>query len=111
MSAPDPGIYISPTQMYQEVRALAEGVGRIEGKLDQALRENVDLRGDIQDHEKRLRELEAQPKVASVNTQVTALSTRMEKVEHQTWRSAGASAVIAGACVVLGQVFLPMIFR
>lgn len=104
MSAPEPGIYISPTQMYQEVRALAEGVGRIEGKLDQALRENVDLRGDIQDHEKRLRELEAQPKTADLNN-------RVEKVEQQTWRSAGASAVIAGICVVAGQVFLPELFR
>lgn len=103
MSAPGDGIYISPTQMYQEVRALAEGVGRIEGKLDQALRENVDIRGDLQDHEKRIRDLEAQPKTSDLNT-------RMEKVEHQTWRSAGASAVIAGTCVVLGQVFLPMLF-
>jgi len=104
VSAPDPGIYISTTQMYQEVRGLAEVVGRIEGKLDQALRENVDLRGDIQDHEKRLRDLEAEPKAS-------AISGRVEKIEHQTWRSAGASAVIAGACVVLGQVFLPMILR
>lgn len=104
MSAPDPGIYISPTQMYTEVRGLAEVVGRIEGKLDQALRENVDMRGDIQDHEKRLRDLEAEPKASAINA-------RVEKVEHQTWRSAGASAAIAAVFMLAGQVFLPMILR
>ena len=104
MTAPEPGIYISPTQMYTEVRALAEGVGRIEGKLDQALRENVDLRGDIQDHEKRLRELEAQPKVGE-------LVNRLQGVEHQTWRAAGASAALAATFSVAAGIFIPMLFR
>lgn len=29
-SAPDPGVYISTAQMYQEVRGLAQTAGRIE---------------------------------------------------------------------------------
>ena len=59
MSAPqDTGVYISPAQMYQEVRALAQAVGRIESKLDGILDETKDIRGDLHDHETRLRALE-----------------------------------------------------
>lgn len=58
MTAQDPGVYISPAQMYQEVRGLAEAVGRIETKLDGILDETKDIRGDLADHEARLRSLE-----------------------------------------------------
>jgi hypothetical protein len=58
MTAQDPGVYISPAQMYQEVRGLAEAVGRIETKLDGILDETKDIRADMADHEMRLRTLE-----------------------------------------------------
>mgnify|MGYP006198623773 CR=1 FL=1 len=45
MTTPDPGVYISPAQMYQEVRGLAETVGRIESKVDSFLDEAKDIRG------------------------------------------------------------------
>ncbi|MGW6743796.1 hypothetical protein ACWGDX_24260 [Streptomyces sp. NPDC055025] len=57
-TAPDPGVYISPAQTYQEVRDLARTVDRIETKLDGILDENKDIRSDVQDHETRLRTLE-----------------------------------------------------
>lgn len=54
----DPGVYISPAQMYQEVRGLAQAVGRIESKIDGILHETKDIRTDLGDHEQRLRTLE-----------------------------------------------------
>ncbi|MEV0691767.1 hypothetical protein [Streptomyces sp. NPDC050388] len=58
MTGPDPGVYISSAQMYQEVRDLAQTVGRIESKVDGFLDETKDIRGDLQDHELRIRTLE-----------------------------------------------------
>jgi hypothetical protein len=58
MTAPDPGVYISPAQMYREVRSLAEAVGRIETKIDGILNETKDIRTDLADHETRIRTLE-----------------------------------------------------
>ncbi|MEV7871518.1 hypothetical protein AB0P17_36710 [Streptomyces sp. NPDC088124] len=55
---PDPGVYISPAQTYQEVRDLARTVDRIELKLDEVLNETKDIRSDVADHEARLRTLE-----------------------------------------------------
>ncbi|MFE9363673.1 hypothetical protein ACFYNN_12830 [Streptomyces sp. NPDC006978] len=54
----DPGVYISPAQMYQEVRGLAQTVGRIESKIDGILDDTKDIRTDLSDHEQRLRSLE-----------------------------------------------------
>lgn len=58
MTTPDSGVYISNAQMYQEVRDLAQTVGRIESKVDSFLDEAKDIRGDLQDHELRIRTLE-----------------------------------------------------
>ncbi|MBL3670651.1 hypothetical protein JL475_32720 [Streptomyces sp. M2CJ-2] len=58
MTSPDPGVYISPAQTYQEVRDLAKAVGRIEVKLDSVLDETKDIRSDMHDHELRIRTLE-----------------------------------------------------
>lgn len=58
MTTPDPGVYISNAQMYQEVRDLAKTVGRIESKVDSFLDEAKDIRSDVQDHELRIRTLE-----------------------------------------------------
>ncbi|MEV8395124.1 MULTISPECIES: hypothetical protein [unclassified Streptomyces] len=54
----DPGVYITSTQTYQEVQKLGRAVDRIEIKLDEVLRETADIRGDVADHESRLRTLE-----------------------------------------------------
>ncbi|WP_240318777.1 MULTISPECIES: hypothetical protein [unclassified Streptomyces] len=51
-------MYISTAQMYQEVRDLAQTVGRIESKVDSFLDEAKDIRSDVQDHELRIRTLE-----------------------------------------------------
>ncbi|MFS8200467.1 hypothetical protein ACLVWQ_17495 (plasmid) [Streptomyces sp. CWNU-52B] len=58
MATPDPGVYISPAQTYQEVRDLARTVDRIESKLDGILDDTKEIRADLQDHETRLRTLE-----------------------------------------------------
>ncbi|NJP73285.1 hypothetical protein HCJ99_20865 [Streptomyces sp. C1-2] len=55
---PDPGVYISTAQMYQEVRDLAQTLSRVESKVDSFLDEAKDIRADVQDHEIRLRTLE-----------------------------------------------------
>ena len=57
MATPE-GVYISTAQMYQEVRDLAQTVGRIESKVDSFLDETKDIRSDVQDHELRIRTLE-----------------------------------------------------
>ncbi|MFZ3494635.1 hypothetical protein ACODT5_15650 [Streptomyces sp. 5.8] len=44
--------------MYQEVRGLAQAVGRIESKIDGILDETKDIRTDLSDHEMRIRTLE-----------------------------------------------------
>ncbi|MFJ8081956.1 hypothetical protein ACIQ6Y_15230 [Streptomyces sp. NPDC096205] len=73
MTTPDPGVYISPAQMYQEVRGLAAAVGRIETKIDGILNETKDIRTDVADHESRLRTLESMPKPSDLEPRVTAL--------------------------------------
>jgi hypothetical protein len=52
------GVYISPAQTYQEVRDLSRKIDRMDGKLDSILAENRDIKGDVADHEARLRALE-----------------------------------------------------
>ena len=53
------GIYISSEQIYQEVRSLAESMGRLEAKVDGFISENKDIRKDVDDHENRIRALES----------------------------------------------------
>lgn len=55
---PDPGVYISPAQMYQELRSLSDGLTRVETKLDGIGQGLNDLGKDVADHETRLRSLE-----------------------------------------------------
>ncbi|WP_232788978.1 hypothetical protein [Streptomyces odonnellii] len=54
----DPGVHIGIGEMYREVQKLGRSVDRIENKLDEVLRETTDIRGDVADHETRLRVLE-----------------------------------------------------
>lgn len=55
---PDPGVHISSTQMYQELRSLSDGLTRVETKLDGIGQGLTDLGRDVADHETRLRTLE-----------------------------------------------------
>jgi hypothetical protein len=54
----DPGVYISSSQMYQEMRSLHDAVSRVETKLDGLRDGYVEVRKDVADHETRLRSLE-----------------------------------------------------
>ncbi|MEV0494662.1 hypothetical protein [Streptomyces atratus] len=65
--------------MYQEVRNLARTVDRIELKLDEVITATKDIRGDVADHEARLRTLEG-----------------------TVWRAAGGAAVLGAGAGVLG---------
>ncbi|MFG2683173.1 hypothetical protein [Streptomyces sp. NPDC048392] len=58
MTTPDPGVYIPPAQMYQELRSLSDGLTRVETKLDGIGQGLTDLGKDVADHETRLRALE-----------------------------------------------------
>ncbi|WP_171113035.1 MULTISPECIES: hypothetical protein [unclassified Streptomyces] len=94
MTTPDPGVYISPAQTYQEVRDLAKAVGRIEAKLDSILNETNDIRTDLADHESRLRALEAMPKTTDIEPRVSTL-------EKGRWPLPSLAAVTAvGALAV-----------
>lgn len=70
MSIPDPGVYIAPAQMYQELRSLSDGLTRVETKLDGIGQGLTELGKDVADHETRLRSLERSrwplPAVAAV---------------------------------------------
>lgn len=59
MTAPqDPGVYISSSQMYQEMRSPHDAVSRVETKVD-GLRDNyAEVTKGVADHETRLRTLE-----------------------------------------------------
>lgn len=59
MTTPDPGVYISPAQMYAEVRSLHDAVSRVEAKLDQIRDDGKAVSSELHDHEARIRRLEA----------------------------------------------------
>ena len=81
MSA-DPGVYISPAQMYQEMRSLHDVVTRVETKIDGFTAKADALGSEIADHESRLRIL-----------------------ERTVWRAAGMATVV-GAGVGIGASLL-----
>jgi septal ring factor EnvC (AmiA/AmiB activator) len=58
MTTPDPGVFISSAQMYQELRSLSDGVTRVETKLDGIAQGLTDVGKDVSDHETRIRALE-----------------------------------------------------
>ncbi|WP_030928533.1 hypothetical protein [Streptomyces sp. NRRL B-24720] len=90
--SPDAGVYISNGQTYQEVRDLARTVDRIELKLDEVITATKDIRGDVADHEARLRTLEGLPKG-------DALDARVATLERAKWPlpSIGVLSGVAGA--------------
>lgn len=63
MSDAIPGaVIITPTEMYQEMRATREQVQRLANLVDPAL---GDIRADVSDHETRIRHLERRVWVAA----------------------------------------------
>lgn len=76
MTPQDPGVYIPPAQMYQELRSLSDGVTRVETKLDAIAQGLTEVGKDVADHESRLRALEAMPKTSDLEPRVTTLERR-----------------------------------
>ena len=95
MTAPDPGVYISPAQTYQEVRDLSRKMDRIEGKLDGVLTETRDIKSDVDDQEKRLRALE----LGETERQKRETG-RIDGLEKGRWPLPSVAAVTA--CTALG---------
>lgn len=52
-------VVISAERIYEEVRALADGLTRLESKMDGFINESKDIRHDVADHEARIRTLES----------------------------------------------------
>lgn len=82
-TAPDPGVYISSAQMYQELRSLSDGLTRVETKLDTIGHGVTELSKDVADHETRIRGL-----------------------EHTVWRAAGGAGVLGAAAGVIAQYLI-----
>ncbi|MFZ4234987.1 hypothetical protein ACOZGD_07315 [Streptomyces murinus] len=83
MTTPDPGVYIPPAQMYQELRSLSDGVTRVETKLDSIAKGLGEVGKDVADHEVRLRAL-----------------------EQTLWRAVGGAAVLGAGAGVLAQLLM-----
>ncbi|MGW1039903.1 hypothetical protein [Streptomyces sp. NPDC002547] len=80
---PDPGVYIAPGQMYQELRTLSDGMTRMETKLDGIVHGLSDVGKDLTDHETRIRAL-----------------------ERRVWTASGVATVLGAGAGVLAQALL-----
>ncbi|MFJ3793912.1 hypothetical protein [Kitasatospora sp. NPDC090091] len=80
--APDSGVYISPAQTHAEVRRIADGQIRMEGKLDRLLSSQEEHRAAIADHEARLR---TQEQTALSEPDVTGLRADVEALKRGRW--------------------------
>ncbi|MEU3782695.1 hypothetical protein [Streptomyces sp900129855] len=95
MNAPqDPGVYISPAQTFEEVRGLSRKVDQIDGKLDRILDETREIKGDLSDHESRIRALE----LGETERQKRE-TARIDELETRRWPlpAIGAVAALVGA--------------
>lgn len=77
----DPGVYISSSQMYQEMRSLHDVVTRVETKLDAFTTQAQNLTSELADHESRLRIL-----------------------EKAVWRAAGAATIVGAGVGVAASL-------
>jgi hypothetical protein len=92
-SVQDPGVVITTTEMYRELRALSDGVTRVETKLDGIGQGLTDLGKDVSDHESRLRALESMPKTSDIEPRVTTL-------ERARWPLPSVAAVCSVAALL-----------
>ncbi|MET9461959.1 hypothetical protein ABZY05_44210 [Streptomyces canus] len=98
---PDPGVYISPTQTYAEVQRLVRTVDQINGKIDRILEDNREIKGDVSDHETRLRALE----LGETERQKRE-TMRIDELETRRWPLPAIGALAGLAGVVTGFVAL-----
>lgn len=99
---PDPGVYISPAQTYAEVQRLGRKVDQIDGKLDRILDETHEIKGDLSDHETRLRALELGETPRQVRDEV-----RLAALETRRWPlpTIGAVTGVAGVATAVVALF------
>ncbi|MFG2307677.1 hypothetical protein ACGFS9_03140 [Streptomyces sp. NPDC048566] len=83
MTPQDPGVYISSSQMYQEMRSLHDALTRVETKIDGFNGTVKTITDDVTDHESRIRTL-----------------------EQTVWRAAGGAAVLGAGAGVLAQYLM-----
>ncbi|WP_405477777.1 hypothetical protein [Streptomyces canus] len=100
---PDPGVYISPTQTYTEVQRLVRTVDQINGKIDRILEDNREIKGDVSDHETRLRALE----LGETERQKRE-TMRIDELETRRWPlpALGTVAALVGAAGGVAGFFL-----
>lgn len=94
-------VEITPQQMYELLL-------QVDRKVT-AMAEQHRLQGtQLADHEERLRTIEAEEdlsrRIADLEGDIKAMSQQMEDMKKRLWAIPGASAVIAGAAVVLTLV-------
>ncbi|MFE3032902.1 hypothetical protein ACFXKY_14810 [Streptomyces canus] len=98
---PEPGFYISPVQMYQEVQHVSRLVSRVDGKLDGILADSRDIKGDVSDHETRLRALELGETPRQQRDEA-----RLASLESGRWPLPAIGALTGLAGIVTGAVAL-----
>ncbi|MGW0885341.1 hypothetical protein [Streptomyces sp. NPDC002671] len=98
---PEPGVNVSPAQMYQEVQHVSRLVSRMDGKLDGILTDNREIKGDVSDHEGRIRAL----KVGETPRQQRD-AARLASLESGRWPLPDIGALTGVARVVTGVAAL-----
>ncbi|CAM5476182.1 MULTISPECIES: hypothetical protein [Streptomyces] len=100
---PESGVYISPVQMYQEVQHVSRLVSRVDGKLDGILADNREIKGDVSDHEARLRALELGETPRQQRDEV-----RLASLESGRWPlpALGALTGLAGVATGVAALFM-----
>ena len=95
MSDVPPGsAIVTPAQMYDEIKAIHQGVIEIRGELREVTRV-------VPDHEERLRALEQREDSAEVVNDVQDHETRIRGIERALWLVAGFAASGGG---VVGSI-------
>ncbi|MFF2954345.1 hypothetical protein ACFVVU_23745 [Kitasatospora sp. NPDC057965] len=104
--APDPGVYISPAQTLAEVRRIADGQIRMEGKLDRLLDDRAEDRETLADHEQRIRR---QEQVGLTEADVAPMRADVEALKRSRWPlpTIAVLASLAGVAIAL----IPLLSR
>ncbi|MER6334089.1 hypothetical protein ABT298_33245 [Streptomyces sp. NPDC001034] len=97
----EPGVYISLPQMYQEVQNVSRLVSRRDGKLDGILADNREIKGDVSDHEARIRALEL-----GETPRQRRDEARLASLESGRWPLPAVGALTGLAGVVTGAAAL-----
>ncbi|MEU2264907.1 hypothetical protein ABZ568_00335 [Streptomyces olindensis] len=105
MSTPpqDPGVYISPAQTYSEVRELSRKLDKMDGKIDMVLRDSLEIKSEVSDHEGRLRllELGETPRQQRTEARLVSLETRQWPLP-----TIGAVTGVAGVATAVVALFV-----